>query len=541
MEVFIHMYKLFLVDDEIDLVEGIRTSIDWTSYDIEICGEADNGITALEKILLLNPDIIIMDIRMPKMNGLELLQNITSHKLKAKCIILSGYDDFFYAKKAIELNASNYLLKPCRPKDILESVLDIIKVIEKENIKEDLLKKYQIEFNENLPTIKENFLKTILKNPIGDSYDILNKFESFNINLRNSNLVVNIITLDYSTVLHELYSDVDIYNIKLSIKNFIKICMNELNFYEVLEDEDAIILVTSLDKKEDFNSYLLEVLNNIKNSIKLSLGFSVTIAIGSLVDSLTDINESYISANIAISSKFFLGDDRLITPDDINIIDYKPNSYPVNEELEIINSLRILDESSLKESIERFYIYLSSNGTPSKSHMKSATLSLLGSVYKFCIESDIDINSSSNRDFSAFDKILQCSTLSEIKDQIRLILNSIFYKINDIEKHNSLVKIAVNYITQNYNKDISLESISKQIYITPGYLSQLFKQEIGINFLEFVNKYRIEKSKEFLKDKTLKNYEIANLVGYSNEKHFSKTFKKYTGLTPTKYKDSINS
>lgn len=535
------MYKLFLVDDEIDLIEGIRSSIDWTFYDIEICGEADNGITALEKILLLNPDIIIMDIRMPKMNGLELLQNITSHKLKSKCIILSGYDDFSYAKKAIELNASNYLLKPCRPKDILESVLDIIKVIEKENIKEDLLKKYQIEFNENLPTIKENFLKTILKNPIGDSYDILNKFESFNINLRNSNLVVNIITLDYSTVLHELYSDVDIYNIKISIKNFIKLCMNELNFYEVLEDEDDIILVISLDKKEDFNSYLLEVLINIKNSIKLSLGFSVTIAVGSLVDSLTNINESYSSANIAIGSKFFLGDDRLITPDDINIIDYKPNSYPVNEELEIINSLRILDESSLKESIERFYTYLFSNGTPSKSHMKSATLSLLGSVYKFCIESDIDINSSSNRELSAFDKILQCSTLSEIKDQIRLILNSIFYKINDIEKHNSLVKIAVNYITQNYNKDISLESISKQIYITPGYLSQLFKQEIGINFLEFVNKYRIEKSKEFLKDKTLKNYEIATLVGYSNEKHFSKTFKKYTGLTPTKYKDSINS
>lgn len=535
------MYKLFLVDDEIDLIEGIRSSIDWTFYDIEICGEADNGITALEKILLLNPDIIIMDIRMPKMNGLELLQNITSHKLKSKCIILSGYDDFSYAKKAIELNASNYLLKPCRPKDILESVLDIIKVIEKENIKEDLLKKYQIEFNENLPTIKENFLKTILKNPIGDSYDILNKFESFNINLRNSNLVVNIITLDYSTVLHELYSNVDIYNIKISIKNFIKLCMNELNFYEVLEDEDDIILVISLDKKEDSNSYLLEVLNNIKNSIKLSLGFSVTIAVGSLVDSLTNINESYSSANIAIGSKFFLGDDRLITPDDINIIDYKPNSYPVNEELEIINSLRILDESSLKESIERFYTYLFSNGTPSKSHMKSATLSLLGSVYKFCIESDIDINSSSNRDLSAFDKILQCSTLSEIKDQIRLILNSIFYKINDIEKHNSLVKIAVNYITQNYNKDISLESISKQIYITPGYLSQLFKQEIGINFLEFVNKYRIEKSKEFLKDKTLKNYEIATLVGYSNEKHFSKTFKKYTGLTPTKYKDSINS
>lgn len=534
------MYKLFLVDDEIDLVEGIRTSIDWNHYDIEICGEADNGVTALGKILLLKPDIIIMDIRMPKMNGLELLQNITSHKLKSKCIILSGYDDFSYAKKAIELNACNYLLKPCRPRDILESVLDIIKIIEKENIKEELLKKYQIEFNENLPTIKERFLRTMLKNPIIDDHNIWAKFESFNINLRNSNLVVSIITLDYSTVLHELYSSTDIGNIKNSIKNFININMNQLNFYEVLEDEEDILLIISLDKKEDYKKDLLETLNNIKDSIKLSLGFSVTIAIGSLVNSLLNINESYCSADIAIGSKFFLGDDRLITPEDINTIDYKPNSYPLNEELSIINALRILDENSLKESIENFYNYLSSNGIPSKDHMKGATLSLLGSVYKFCIESNIDINSSSNRNFSAFDKILNCSTLSEIKDQIQLILNSIFYRINDIEKQNSLVKIAVNYITQNYNKDISLETIAKQIYITPGYLSQLFKQETGINFLEFVNKYRIEKSKEFLKNKTLKNYEIATLVGYSNEKHFSKTFKKYTGLTPTKYKDSIN-
>lgn len=534
------MYKLFLVDDEIDLVEGIKSSIDWLSYDIEICGDADNGITALEKILMHLPDIVIMDIRMPKMSGLELLQNITAHKLNTKCIILSGYDDFSYAKKAIELKATNYLLKPCRPNDILEAVLNVKNIIEKENIKENLLKKYQLEFNENLPNIKESFLKRLLKNTSHPSYDLSKKIEALNVNLTNSNLLVSILRIDYSTVLYDLYSETDIEVIKHSIKDLTRKTFSDFNFFEILEDEDDIILILSLEESNISNDCPLKTLNKLKNSIKINLGFSITIALGNIVDSIFDINKSYNEAYLAIGSKFFLGDDRIIQLDDINSTDAKPKSYPLGEELAIINCLRIVNKSSLKSNIEDFYNHLSKDGVPSKKHMQGATLSLLGSIYKFCVENDIDINSLSNKNSSPFDKILKCETISEIKDQVYLILNSIFYKINELDKKNSLVKVAINYIIKNYDKDISLDSISKEIYITSGYLSQLFKQETGVNFLEFVHKYRIEKSKELFKNKTFKNYEIAAMVGYGSEKYFSKTFKKYTGLTPTQYRESIN-
>ena len=185
-----------------------------------------------------------------------------------------------------------------------------------------------------------------------------------------------------------------------------------------------------------------------------------------------------------------------------------------------------------------FYDKLCNGGMPTKKNIQGATLSLLGSINKFCIDNDIDINALSKLS-SPFDVVLQCETIDELKNQLELIISNIFAKTNPLNKNNSLIKLAINFITENYSKDITLESIAREIHLTPGYISQLFKQETGINFLEFLHKYRVEKSKELLKNKFLKNYEIAYMVGYTNEKHFSKIFKKYTGLTPSQYRASV--
>ncbi len=254
------MYKLLIVDDETEILEGLRTIIDWENNGITLCGEACNGIVALEMIHQLSPDIMIMDIRMPLLDGLELLARISQNNLPVKCIILSGYDDFYYAQKAIDLKAANYLLKPCRPNDILEAVLKVKAELVEERQQEALFHKYKQQFQENPPALKENT--------------------------------------------------------------------------------------------------------------------------------------------------------------------------------------------------------------------------------------------------------------------------------------NKLVKTAIEFIYSNYSKDITLDCIAKEIYITPGYLSQLFKQETGINFLDFLNQHRIQKAKEYLTSSFLKNYEIANKVGFKDEKYFSQVFKRYTGLTPTLYRDN---
>jgi Response regulator containing CheY-like receiver domain and AraC-type DNA-binding domain len=527
------MYKLFLADDEIDLIDGIKSLIAWEDYDIEIIGEADNGLDAFNCILKLNPEIIIMDIKMPKMTGLEVLEELTKRKIKSKCIILSGYDDFSFAKKAIELSASNYLLKPCKPSEILDVVLNVKNTLEIERSKEEML-------NENILTLKEKlFTELILGNHNYTYNDLQSKLNLYNIQNTFNYLLVPIISLDYSSMIYDIYNEIDINSIKLSIKNLIFNNLSKIYTLELLDYKELIVMILFISDKYYSYGKIKSSLLSLKDAIKANLGFTVSIGIGDPVTNIREIDKCYKESYLAINSKFYLGDDILISIHDVNGTESKQNFYPVEEELAIINALRTGDNLIIDKYIEAFYSSLSKGGFPLKNYLQGSTLSLLGSVYKFCIENDINIALASTKDFSPFHRILKCQTINEIKDQVKLILDKIFNEINSNHKNNSLVSAAMNYIFNNYNKDISLETTAKVIYITPTYLSQLFKLETGVNFLEFLHSYRIEKSKELLKNRTLKNYQIANLVGYSNEKHFSKTFKKYTGLTPKQFRDSI--
>lgn len=255
------MYKLFIADDEYEKVEGMITLIDWSNNNIEICGQASNGATALDAITQLKPDVVLLDIRMPKLSGIEILETMGNMGYDTKFIILSGYDNFSYAQKAIQLKAADYLLKPCRPDEILTAVLQAIKILELE---------------------------------------------------RSSKKIIRI-----------------------------------------------------------YNAKYTEYLDDPNNNINVSL----------------------------------------------------------------------------------------------------------------------------------------------------------------------LVRKAIEFIKNNYYKDLTLQSVASEIFISSGYLSQIFKQETGVNFVDYLNKYRIEKSKCLISELHLKNYEVAEKVGFRDEKYFSQMFKKYVGFTPSEFRN----
>ncbi|QAA30991.1 response regulator [Clostridium manihotivorum] len=515
------MYKLFLVDDEIELIEGLKELVDWERNNIQICGEANNGIDALEKILTLKPDIVIMDIRMPKMSGLELLEKIYSKGLSIKCIILSGYDDFSYAKQALNLSAYNYLLKPCRPSEILEAVLDAKNKLIEERSKEKI--------------IQANMLKELILKPFSNTETNDSIFIS---SFDYANLQVIILSIDHSTVIYNLFDNKDIDFLKESIKNITIETLDCLNIVNLFEEDSSLVLLIAPSSSLLSEAPVSTTLLKLKDLIRSSLGFSITIAVGTSVNKLEALNLSYSSCKKALEYKFFLGEGNIIYADNISHYNTASNPYPLDEELKLMSYLRTGSIDDIHSILERFYSRLCQGGIPRKKNIQSYSLSLLGSINKFCIESDIDINSISKLG-SPFDVILQCETINELKNQLEIIISNIFDRINSTNKNNSLVKLALDFITKNYDKDITLETVAKEIHFTPGYVSQLFKQETGVNFLEFLHKYRIEKSKALLKNKLLKNYEVAYMVGYTNEKHFSKTFKRYTGLTPSQYKSSI--
>lgn len=334
------MYKLIIIDDEKEQVEGIRSVINWQKYDIEICGVAYDGKSGLNAIKELSPDVAIIDIRMPSINGLELIERINDLDDNIQTIILSGYDDFYYAQKAIELKAFDYLLKPCKPEEILEVVLEAIR-----------------------------------------------------------------------------------------------------------------------------------------------------------------------------------------------------NLYPIEIEKNILSCLKKANRDGVKKNIQKFYVHIQQNKPVSKADLQKQSMTLLSSTYNFCQENDISMGKPDDI-YITFEQIISYKTVKQLQNNVLSFMLGIINK-NTQHNINDFVVYALQYIDKHYTENIKLQDIADKIHISPGYLSLLFKQEMDMNFVEYLNKYRVKKAKELLHNICYKNYEVAYKVGYQDEKYFYQVFKRYTGLTPSQYRDKI--
>lgn len=533
------MINLLIADDEIEILEGIRSVIDWEANDIRICGEASDGRSALELIYKLSPDVVLMDIRMPKLTGLEVLEEIHKDNLNTKCIILSGYDDFYYARKAINLKATDYLLKPCQPNDILESVLRIKKVIEAENLKETLFDRYKNYFYENISVLKEKLLRELIYNTPSDYTALEDKMDLYKINLSKLNLLVTIIHIDILSESNKKISQMDIETLKIAIKEIIESIIPKNFGSEIFQNNEDIVAILSNEGEIDWYAVSNKVFREIKETIKSELQISITIGIGGVAKNINEIFKSYNEAVSAIEAKFFMGEDNLIFFDEITIKNLNSIRYPLNEDIKIINCLSTGNIDTLKSSVDDYFKTLCSDSSVSKDDIKYSCLALFGSILRFCLEKTIDINTMFSEGDNWMDQINNCKTIFQLQETVLNIVCYVFNVISKNKNTNYLIKNAVEYIKENFHEDINLETIAKNIFITPGYLSLLFKQETGVNFLEYLHKYRIQKAKEYLHNKLLKNYEVSRMVGYTNEKYFSQMFKRYTGLTPTQYKDSI--
>jgi two-component system response regulator YesN len=409
------MHKLFIIDDEYDVIEGIRDSVNWNEYNIEMCGGAGNGEEALKKIIDVRPDILIVDMNMPVMGGIELMEKIRAAGIDAEFIILSGHDDFNYAQKAINLGAAEYLLKPCHIEGILNAVLNVRELLEERKTQEKLLDQYKAQFRNNAATLKDLLLTRLLdgKTLIGD--DVLQE----EIHLYG----IFLLDMRFTVVLYK--TDNDTYNHRL-----VPIIREE---FEKEELPNEVLIYKGVITSICSTAFSREIFDRIFHRILREAGerFSLhmTIAVGHEVIDPDELPSCYKKCRDMLNTESFLGIDEIVYHDD-----------------------------SVK---------------------------------------------------------------------------------NKKAKTNKLIEASIDYIKGHYAEDIKLETVAKKIFITSCYLSILFKQTTGINFLDYLHRYRIQISKGLLKDIRHKVYEVAGMVGYQDEKYFSRTFKKFTGLSPRQYRESL--
>jgi len=534
------MYKLVIADDEIGIREGLSKTIDWGSIGIEIAGIAEDGEEAFEIICDTSPDIIISDIRMPGMDGMELISAVRKSALDCKVIIISGYSDFHYAQKAVKLGAFDYLLKPVEEKELVSRISECILEIEKqrneraekENLKRKLLT--------NEAAIKNHRLLEYItgSNPLPEDLEALpgtaGKPDG---NLLSAAAVVNIQNL-LDTV-----SDVDKDKCLEEVFTALSLLI-DCNSRTILKNEpsEIILLFSSLsDDSSSFKNLLADMLAELQKQLVFRFNSDISIGLGKVYGTMALLPYSYNEAVTAYCFRLF---DCCEPVFDIDKVLQTVNGMKISTDFEkqIYNFVKLEDKSAVDKSLKqliRAYVNLSRGREVEK--LKLVIINALEYCFSNLGES---ILYSIHLDVARDILVKKLYTAKNIEEIYYLSRTALFDAIDSLSSSpgknvRKIICQALEYVSQHYHENLTMNEVAKKLFLTPSYFSKIFSDEVGEPFSKYLVRLRIEKARELLKDPCLKVYEIAEEVGYSDPRHFMKIFKEYTGITAVQYRENF--
>ncbi|WP_273323789.1 response regulator transcription factor [Vallitalea guaymasensis] len=517
------MYNVLLVDDEPFIVDGLEVLIDWAKLNLTVVGKAYNGKDALDFMKFTHVDILITDVKMPKMQGLELISEAKILNPNCKCLILSGYNDFEYVKEGIKLGIENYLTKPVNTDELTATLEETVKSLD--------LATSKVIFtpdNSEWHILRGNILSRWVNDSI-TSEELRNRADMLQIITDSSCYSVAIINITLDSNVNSQVSK--IYNI---CYNYIKSDGKIMSFEDMYGN---FVLIFTHEQYDDRDSYILNILGRIYDNIT-SLNVKVHITLGPTVISYKELSKSYKTARKLFEYFLIYPNKKVICNDLIDDSKLKVENLISIDHNFIASSLVSKNKEELFDYIDKLFDEVINIPGITPEHLKMIVVKILLTLYKsmssqFVLFQNEIINHQSN----LLSTIHNIHDLKILKETLKDLFTYIIDKLNEKETSTSPVVYQVlKYIHKNYSKELSLKTLSFQFNINTTYLGQLFKKETGISFPNYLNNYRIDRAKEYLLESNLKTAQIAKKVGYMDPNYFYRIFKKYTGVSPTDYK-----
>lgn len=534
------MYKLLIADDEHWIRMGLKDAIDWKSCGVSEVWEAEDGGDALEKIQQVEPDVVIADIRMPDIDGLELCSILKEKYPKIKVIIISGYKDFEYARKAIVLGVYNYILKPLDEKCVMETVMKCIQDIENEKRESAEKEAIKTQLVESLPLMKQEFISGIFRNGTVDDEQTISRLMALGVSIGSPCYLIFIAELDnWSKIKGNL--GVIAFN---GLKNKLRDCVEswiERTGKGLCTWFDGDMLYCSVGI--DFERYpmkAVESINDICRSFYNDTGYTATVCVSLPCYSLNHWPAAAKQAEACRKRKFFIGKGQ--------VIHYEPwiqknpaYKYNVENEKYILNCIKIGEKALLQDFLDSLKLELMSNQfSVSDDDARSIYHGMVEYVYRGVCE---DLNQEnyefSDRILSLTRRLREVETLNEIHDIVQAEFLELANRLNELRGggKRKIIQQVIDYTNRLYNEKITLSTAAEYVYLNSSYLSKLFYEEVGENFTRYLMKIRIKKAKELLADPRIRIYEAGEKVGYSDVKYFVKIFKDMEGITPADYRE----
>lgn len=508
--------RIVVVEDEYRVRTGVVKLIGRIKPEYEVVAEAENGLEGVEAILEYTPDLVIVDIKMPLMDGIEMLSKLKEKGVKHKTIILSGYSDFEFAQKAIKLGVSEYLLKPVTANDLEQTLLNT----EKEILME---KKLEADQTQVLSSIENIFQNIVLGS--NDKADEMYRYLYDRYGIGQSTEFAAL-SVYYGTNKHDAIN-------KLKIILSDAVTGSKAGGYTIFDLDLHREIILLLYKCQDYQTLERLFQNRV---IKEVLGQKISGMVFGWIQFTgpENIKNSINTIRKELKWSIVLGEDVLISYPKTRQINTKLIHYPIGIESASKACVFSNDSGRLNLLFEEFICW-----------WKKEVYHPAGVIEAFVRFASSIINVIKETDFDLYEAINQKETLQQLIDSITLSeLHNALFSIIDKNKARTnkemqpvslIVRKAVSLVNEFYKDGITLDQIAARLNITPEYLGSLFNREIGTNFSTYIKEYRIKKAKELLMSKDLKTYEISEQVGYSDPKYFCRVFKETTGLTPGEY------
>lgn len=535
------MQTVLIADDEENIREGIKLIIDWDELGFEIAGTASNGEEALSAIKKLKPTLVVMDMQMPKIHGIDVIKKARAEGYDGYFIILSGYSDFSYAQDAIRNRVTNYITKPIDEDELYDTVKKIKEEIDK-NAKEGR-RSGQMRNKAKSVVTSELLLGTYFEK---DGDENITLTEDIKEELDSMHLLAPL----YQVVIHETYqsglkkeSQKD-YKLTDLLSTFL-----DENSLEILNVEgyDCILLKgkAAVSRFEDFISHYEK--SPIESDSPLDEFF---IAIGTAVDSPVNIEDSYESAKKLAGRRFFCDEGEHFVRaknecvgdsygagngryKDSSDADIKETQRRITED--ILDALISGNRTAMINSTEELYDYIKENIADNSDACLCATEILLGIKDRLTKQYPM-ISEIFDTHAGIIEFIEGRFYLHEILQYMVETLDKALGKLHEHTASENIIDDIISYTDRNYAQPLTLEDLASRFGYNSGYLGRLFTRTTGTGYNYYLNECRIGKAKEFLSEGKYKVYEVAQLVGYNDVDYFSKKFRKHAGMTPAEFR-----
>ena len=561
------VYRVLLVDDEEDVREGLVIEVDWEALDLRIVGLAENGREALEMAERVEPDIVVTDISMPFMDGLELARRLRERNPLVKIVILTGYDEFDYARQAVSLSVDEYLLKPFSAGHLTELLTRLRAQMASEVAEREDVRQLRDHYYTSLPLVQADLMATLLHRQKSPAY-IHGKAKQCGLNLHGERYGVSVLTLHMEgdgkknghqggTNTQELVSAGEVsvekenygsggslrHSEDAELKQFAALNIAEEVWKEhgaghaFMHQETIVLLFIDRGGQREGEIRQQQALENVIRSINHYLRIPATVGSGSMVETLSDVKHAYDDALLALDYRLVPGTDSLIYIADVERQTAGKLRFDELKQQALTRTLKAGTRNELEDVLG--IIFREITVEHGRGDIQLYLIEVLTTVWKAAQASGEDMEDIFGAGFQLYADLFRLPGLSEAQDKVRDVCVLVQHRIASGRQHvyKDIVEQALRFTKEHYaDPDLSIQKVCGYLHISSGYFCGIFKKEVQLTFLQYLMQIRMEAAKELLRSTELKSFEIAERVGFAEPNYFSFCFKKHIGVSPKEYR-----